>query len=706
MIDELVKAAKAIDGAGIKVQDWHPKLKTLPKGTKDKPCLRIWLTLEGLIDDIEPLTAEQTGCLLKYEPDAGKSFPGFNVLPLYRIVKSEENLKTAGKELVKALAKEDFSWEAHISDGEDFWDRTRKVLEQLKNRVLPELKGICAAQLQEGETLAKLFNAFGRMDIEQFKADYEKKAKAKVRDGSLPWSVVCYFVDAKKKNKEDADSNVPIPKFSVFVDVRDYTDYPVAHEYTISRLNSFLWRTETTMPHDVQSGKDGLTDAYGLDVKSIDDKFAQVALPVLGGVILRSQIKDKPTQARYNLCDAQTFRVGSESRKCIKRALQWLGAPERSGLTNGQAGEGELLFAYPTTLPKSKLPQLAMMLGAQREDVLAEQKFELLAKSVIDQLKGTGVKARDGELEIFSLRKMDKARTKVVYYRNTTVATLEAASRAWHEGCVNVPLLDIWEWSVKDEATDKSKPVVVVPETSYPVKIYRYLNTVWKQTGEQSGTVKLFSPTDGLKLLLDNDSASLASAMLERFNQHTQGYFVNLCRCKGQGKISKVTDTKFYPAILGLLLYKLENRKESYMNESAFLLGRCLRIADELHRLYCEKVRKNQLPSELCGSSLLVAMQENPAMTMAQLLLRSAPYAKWANAYHGEDGGLVHYWFKLWGDNANDIKSAGGVPTKRLDHAQRAEVFLGYLASFPKKEKGKGDTPDALPNSTEAQTIS
>ena len=57
------------------------------------------------------------------------------------------------------------------------------------------------------------------------------------------------------------------------------------------------------------------------------------------------------------------------------------------------------------------------------------------------------------------------------------------------------------------------------------------------------------------------------------------------------------------------------------MNESTYQLGRFLRVADEIHRLYCEIVRNKSLPPELCGSSLLTSMLESPARTFHQLAM-------------------------------------------------------------------------------------
>jgi len=175
--------------------------------------------------------------------------------------------------------------------------------------------------------------------------------------------------------------------------------------------------------------------------------------------------------------------------------------------------------------------------------------------------------------------------------------------------------------------------------------------------------------------------------------QHAQGYFFSLCRTQcqinkksGLPEISKLPDKMYYPGILGLLLFKSGKRKDEYMNESAFLLGRCLRVADELHRLYCEVVRKKELPPELCGSSLLVGMMESPGMTLSQLAMRAAPYVKWARggSEKGDKGGLVWFWLKQWEGVAEPLLEKGW--PKRLTPDERAQVFLGYLSAFQKKE--------------------
>lgn len=704
MIDELVKAANAIEKAGIKSQDWHPKLKVLPKVSKKEPCVRIWLTADGHIHDIEPMPIELVAQLRKYEPDNGKSIPGFNVRPMYRLVKTKDELKAAsrgqsGENLKREWTKIFLQFSPLEQAEYDFWGRTQDGLKLSFGRVREELEKYCNNKLIQDETLQTFFNVITQIDVKLFQKEYGEKLQQKINDGTLPTSMMCYFVDESKKRKEDSDSKVPVPKFSIFLDILEYTDYPVAHEKTILRLNEILCNASTDSTVTEISFQNTNKDAYGLDCNSLNEKFPEVALPVLGGVKLRSQVKEVPAQSRYDLCEGQTFQVGSESRKRTKRALEWLSNHERNGETYGVAGDKELLFAYPSILPDDKIP-LVKMFGAQTDDSYQkEDKFERLAKKVIEQLKGQGKASSDQQLEIFSLKKMDKARTKVVYYRNITLSSLEQASVKWHEGCQNIPEMNLRAWSdEKNENTGKALPIVIDHVTVYPIKLHRYLNTVWKRDGGQAGKVKIFSPTDGLRLLLDYQNKSLAAYMMGRFIQHSQGYFLTLCRSTGKNEVVSLFDKEIYPGILGLLLSKFGKNKEEFMKESAFLLGRFLRITDEMHRLYCEVVRKKDFPTELCGSSLLVSMMESPVTTLSQLAMRSAPYVKWACAYHDEKAVkktadnteiklivLVKFWWERWSEVADQLHNLE-LP-KRLKPEERAQVFLGYLASFPKKKK-------------------
>ena len=490
MIDELVKAANALQDAGISATDWYGKLKTLPRVTAKEPCLRVWLTDDGHIHGLEAISAELALDLRKFEPDLGKSLPGFNVQPLYRVVKTSDDLKKAKGKVAEKLktewAKEFLENPVDERERDDFWQKTRARLEQSFGRVLEDLEQRCKDNLVDGETLQNFLEIIKKIDIQRFQEEYCSLLQQKVLSGDLSALLMCYFVTADQKQKEDGSSKVAVPKYTLFLDVKNYNQYPVAHIKTIERLNSLLSSKKPEQSTPLQTEE---TDAYGFDTSELEEKFAEVVLPALGGVKLRSQVKEVPTQARYAVCEAKTFHVGSKSRKRTKRALEWL--KDHDGRTYGIAGEKELLFAYPSVLPKKQVP-LIKMLGAQQDNSYQdEDSFKRLAESVIQQLKGSGAGIAKAELQIFSLRKMDTARTKVIYYRNITVASLELASMSWHEGCQNIPALSVQDCSKeKNEKTGKSFPVSVEGKTIFPMKLYRYLNAIWKQDGTRADSGK------------------------------------------------------------------------------------------------------------------------------------------------------------------------------------------------------------------------
>lgn len=121
------------------------------------------------------------------------------------------------------------------------------------------------------------------------------------------------------------------------------------------------------------------------------------------------------------------------------------------------------------------------------------------------------------------------------------------------------------------------------------------------------------------------------------------------------------------------------------MNESAFQLGRFLRVADEIHRLYCEVVRPDDRLPELCGSSLLIPMLESPLRTFNQLTVRVIPYLKWVKRFRGqEESRQVRDWMDHWTTIVDKLYKLSW-PTKPSPE-ERAQIFLGYLSSFPKSE--------------------
>ena len=123
-----------------------------------------------------------------------------------------------------------------------------------------------------------------------------------------------------------------------------------------------------------------------------------------------------------------------------------------------------------------------------------------------------------------------------------------------------------------------------------------------------------------------------------------------------------------------------------------YLIGNILKVSDDLHGLYCNKVRGGKLPPQLLGNALMVAALESPVQAVSQLALRLAPYLGWACTNSTDAARLSRYFMKCYGEI--EAKLRGQTLPTRLNDIERAQLFLGYLATSEKSEsnneEGKG----------------
>lgn len=128
------------------------------------------------------------------------------------------------------------------------------------------------------------------------------------------------------------------------------------------------------------------------------------------------------------------------------------------------------------------------------------------------------------------------------------------------------------------------------------------------------------------------------------------------------------------------------------MESMAYLVGQLLKISDELHTLYCKVVRGGDVPPQLVGSALFAAAGETPNQAIAQLSLRMNPYITWAKQYRfkniktkNEESWRARWYLGLYEDVANKLHVIMTDST-RFGDFEKAQLFIGYLASFPKRE--------------------
>jgi hypothetical protein len=678
MLNELDHLSIALERAGIMPADWHKDLKPLPNASEKKPCHRIFISPDGSIAGIELMKKELVACLRKWEPSLGNSFPGFNIQPLYRIADEDKKklLKKwrDGKEPVDRTLLKEWCAEEKAKN----WDaKSDKKMVKCLGTIPRELQEKCTDTPNDFPALKDLFERIMILancrSAEFFQSldSYLWRSLEKSNHDLSLLSLLIHEGATGKKSENDRGSA------SVFLDVPDWKEYPVAHEKTINAINVHLLNSANARSMETDDEAD---DAFGRSINGMQGKLPEVKLPVLGGVKLRAMNSESPCQYRYGTVDAVSFRIGADSRKRVKGALEWLSDKTREGETWGRADGKELLFACPTVIPKATL-KLAACFGARKADD-TEARFENYAKDVVGCLKGMAPSLKDIELCVFSLRKMDKARTKVIFHRNYSAQRLADAANEWQQGCSNIPTIRIKAWG-----KEKGEVIFAEPETPFPLQIADCLNRVWNLDGTSQSEVKSIPNSEGIELLLDESVAQRqVPHLLTVVLQNGKGMFLSLGNTLhriGSSDVFKLEGInkhkQLMPAILGLLLWKIGIGKESYMSNSPYLVGRMLKIADELHAVYCKEVRKNNLPPQLLGNALMVAALDSPVQALAQLALRITPYLGWARTNTTESVGLSRYFLKEFGHI--EIKLRDVVLPDRLNDSARAQLLLGYISS-------------------------
>ncbi len=123
------------------------------------------------------------------------------------------------------------------------------------------------------------------------------------------------------------------------------------------------------------------------------------------------------------------------------------------------------------------------------------------------------------------------------------------------------------------------------------------------------------------------------------------------------------------------------------MNQAPFNIGRLLSLADQLHYLYCQEVRGNQLPPQLLGNALMNTALQQPVTALALFAQRILPYQAWAKTFRKDEKASdeeqkkvrkARYLLREIGDVSETLHKAKFQP--RLSDEDRAGMILGYLA--------------------------
>ncbi len=682
MINELHQLSLALESASIPVENWHREYKPLPNITAKAPCIRILLK-NGHVERLESIPAEMGKLLRRYGDNQGY-FPSMNLAPLFRVEQEEiasaitKLKKSSGAEMDIPLIRNwctVSNWSAKFNDKYvvSMVKRAAKLSELLKGdyeykpltRLIEASRSFVEPSLLHAQLTEKAFEML-----------------AQKQETALALTILFFLV--KPDKKDDYGS------LCVMLDEDSLIDdglQTVGKRFT-QGLNKALLRA--TQVQAMQT-KDLPVDAFGLPFDNPQEPMPSVKLAGGFDAILRTMSKNEPSQHRYGYIESDTYPLSSAKRLKLQSAFSWLGSEEMRDKTWTRTDDGEITFFYPSSLPGTK-PELASKFKRLQRDN-KQALFEAEAAGFREFL--TKTKRADPEhyprnIHIFTLRKLDKGRNKITFTKCTTPDEIVLRSDDWQNAAANLPL---------------SPGLLGKVWVPFPLEIAGMMNHAWKGDVSEGPMIatdnfKPVSSYHGMELFFGLPRASLL-ADVHFVIRNTEVLFVESNQLINSEKAPKKEQNKKWhlrdaAVLLGMLLYWLQIRKDDYMNEFPFLLGQLLKASDALHEVYCDQVRGGDKPIQFAGSGLMNTASETPLQAMAQLCKRMQPYIAWARTNRfaelprkGQNGKeytlSVGYYLSVYERIANKLHAIELKKTRFTDE-DKAQLFIGFLASFPKTE--------------------
>jgi hypothetical protein len=440
-------------------------------------------------------------------------------------------------------------------------------------------------------------------------------------------------------------------------------------------------------------GSGGVCALTGTEQVIETGTFPTVKFPVIDNTILFSMNPDTGCHDRYGLIGAAICPVGKRTVADIYRAAVWITSEERRNKTwrsvpEARGDKSDLLVTYIEQSADAdvKLAQLFAEAGESEKEAV----FESQAASLVEALDARGAVTHDWTCRVLVLHRISKGQVQVEINRRYRVTRIREALAEWQAGVANTPAI-----STKLPGKTKGSPAEpYLPRALFPGEVLRATKSLWIRGGTERqgvtgcGLGRVYDLFLGEGHLQTEAAQEILRLMLERSGPLLAlfGSRVNVAPQSRRAAVDAST-------ILAICLRKLNERKEAFMQEHAFLLGRFLSLGDVLHKQYCVVKRDNDVPPQLLGNQHLAVAALNPVEALSILCDRLRIYKAWADTDGSGKAGLAKWALSRMAEVSDGLK--GRLPEQALTDAEKAEMLLGYLVREAKTEgdesDGKGD---------------
>lgn len=702
MLAEAFLLQQALEESGISPPRQHPRVK-VPGATG--ACLRVRLSKGGGVSDVEEVSEDEWAGFWTIMEGNHNSFPivrlGDPLIPLPSDHEVWTRLVELGQEDgnrgVYALLSEILDREGPVTISK----KSRKLWQRLAEEKAAELVRCAVGQARpEAEGLEEFGRRFqsAAAEPERLLGEIAQLALQRLREGRLASvrAVQDLLIGGSSAGRVqlafDLTIDGPFPRGI-------YTD-------------RFRTTVIGLLPIDPKEGGVQTHPARecaftGESVDLQTSPFPKVRFPVLNKDFpLFSMFSDARCNTRYGMTDSEAVPVAADAARGFQDALSFIVDETRRGQTWEPVASGkfekqggrkkekfDLLIAFLEGRPEVP-SRIAALFGSGTEE---DEQFEADASAVCAALRGIQQERPASRLNLFVLRKMSEGQAQVDLAERPTVESVLSGVEHWRAGARNVPTIVIP--FPPPEKGGRAEPRSPTPPS--PSEAVQTLSEEWIRGGTHANKVAGVRFSEVLTVLLQREETAKPTALrlldlaVQRAGRLILGF--EDARRRGRPKALKDFSRRQrrqilrVAGLLGIFLSTLDKKKDDYMKEPMFLVGRLLSLADSLHVRYCEKVRGGAIPPQLIGNSLMPVAAEAPQEALDRLRERMNVYVAWAKqastSKKGESGpdGLTGWLLGKFGAIARELADAG-LPDE-TDATGRAVLFLGYMAREERSDK-------------------
>jgi hypothetical protein len=699
MLSEGYDLLRSLEETGFEICAGHRDVKKPGKN----PGYRVGLGEDGLPQIVEELDRESMGKLWYHREGKHNAFPVIRIQHALLSIPKDDMLRKRFDGLKKTDQAQRLKLlrEAIEERQFQFAERDEQTWNRLRNKAHDWLDIFCETD-EQYRALPLMLHRFvesvasPRDSLRRLcQLIVQRLEQGHLQDLALAEKLLVGVHD-KKKPDQPAKAEVP-----VVLDVAE-PDYPIA--VADPKMGLYVSRR---LRSSEKGDPNGICAYQGAFRPLLKRRFPEPNLGELGETKLFSKNKDTPCEFRYLKNPAEwedaskSFPVGQQLADDIAAGLRGLTAPALRGKTwrmvaNGKwEGSGrskkekkDLLLVYCEGQPVIS-DEAADTFGS--DDREKRDQFENDAGALCRALEGIIKHHPQSRLHILIIGKADKEKKQILMHITPTPQEVLDAAERWQQAVRdNLPMVSIpFPPEQKGQKSIDRQPL-----PPYPDRVVRLLSSTWVRGGTDE--LKLQGPAlrQVLDMMLRNPGKweQAAENLLHLAIQRIAPLLVSVSGAFHSGEKDQIE--KIRPAareaglravaLLGILLDALGRKKEVYMKDTAFQLGRLLALADTLHREYCVHVRKGSIPPQLIGNAIMPAAADNPENAIDRLRERMNIYQAWATKISGEEYRLTKWALGQMGTISHAIKRP--LPTK-TDQTFRAELFLGYMSRPPKENE-------------------